>query len=201
MKKTIILLAGYPATGKSYLCNEILKIIPDFVIVSLDEKKEILWDRYGFTNQKEKADLERKALILYYQSLKEQMIEGSSIISDYPFSEKQKGTIQELSETYGYQVLTIRLIGDLEILYERSRSRDLNPDRHLGHMVSAYQKGDILEDRSKADQLVTHDIFMDRCQNRGYGSFQLGHLIELDVTHYEDIDYPAVIKEIYEFVM
>ena len=25
MKKTIVLLAGYPATGKSYLCNKILE--------------------------------------------------------------------------------------------------------------------------------------------------------------------------------
>ena len=40
MKKTIVLLAGYPATGKSYLCNKILEKLPDFLIVSQDDMKE-----------------------------------------------------------------------------------------------------------------------------------------------------------------
>lgn len=41
---------------------------------------------------------------------------------------------------------------------------------------------------------------MDRCKNRGYGTFQLGHLIELDVTDFTKIDYPAVIQELYNLV-
>ena len=48
MKKTIVLLAGYPATGKSYLCNKILEKLPDFLIVSQDDMKEKLFDQYGF---------------------------------------------------------------------------------------------------------------------------------------------------------
>ena len=50
MKKTIVLLAGYPATGKSYLCNKILEKLPDFLIVSQDDMKEKLFDQYGFDN-------------------------------------------------------------------------------------------------------------------------------------------------------
>ena len=46
MKKTIVLLAGYPATGKSYLCNKILEKLPDFLIVSQDDMKEKLFDQY-----------------------------------------------------------------------------------------------------------------------------------------------------------
>ena len=42
MKKTIVLLAGYPATGKSYLCNKILEKLPDFLIVSQDDMKNYL---------------------------------------------------------------------------------------------------------------------------------------------------------------
>lgn len=54
MKKTIVLLAGYPATGKSYLCRQILQKLPDFVVVSQDEMKEELFDRFGFDNMEEK---------------------------------------------------------------------------------------------------------------------------------------------------
>ena len=46
MKKTIVLLAGYPATGKSYLCNKILEKLPDFLIVSQDDMKEKLFTFY-----------------------------------------------------------------------------------------------------------------------------------------------------------
>ena len=50
MKKTIVLLAGYPATGKSYLCNKILEKLPEFLVVSQDDMKEQLFDQYGFDN-------------------------------------------------------------------------------------------------------------------------------------------------------
>ena len=125
---------------------------------------------------------------------------GDSIISDYPFSVKQKDKIKNLAEKYEYQVVTFRLIGDLEVLFKRSQKRDLDPKRHLSHLVSRYHKGDVLEDRSKADCLVTYDIFMDRCKNRGYGTFELGHLIEVDVTDFSKIDYPALIKELCDLV-
>lgn len=200
MKKTIVLLAGYPATGKSYLCNKILERIPDFLVVSQDEMKEKLFDEYGFNNMEEKVAIEYKSWDLYYETMEKCLKNGESIISDYPFSDKQKGKISALAAQYEYQVVTFRLIGDLEVLYERSRARDLDPKRHLSHLVSCYHKGDILEDRSKADCLVTYDIFMDRCKNRGYGTFQLGHLIELDVTEYSKIDYPAIIQELCDLV-
>ena len=48
MKKTLVLLAGYPGTGKSYLCSMILKMENRFFILSPDEIKEKFWDEYGF---------------------------------------------------------------------------------------------------------------------------------------------------------
>ncbi|MDD3184526.1 MAG: hypothetical protein ACOX1S_12680 [Anaerostipes sp.] len=51
------------------------------------------------------------------------------------------------------------MTGDIEFLYNRSKGRDLDSSRHLGHLVSCYHKGDILEDRSKADCIVTKEIY------------------------------------------
>lgn len=196
MKKTLILLAGYPATGKTYLCNKILEIFPDFAVVSQDEMKEGLWDQYGFSNLEEKTKLENQAWHQYYDCLEKHMEQSNGIISDYPFSEKQKGKLNVISKKYQYQVITIRLVGDIDVLYERSRERDLKPDRHLAHLVSCYQKGDTMKDRSKADCLVTKEIFRERCENRGYDTFELGHLISLDVTDYHKINYSQIIEKI-----
>lgn len=121
MKKTIVLLAGYPATGKSYLCNKILEKLPEFIVVSQDEMKEKLFDQYGFNNMEEKVCIENKSWKQYYEVMEEHLQKGDSIISDYPFSDKQKSRISGLSEKYGYQVVTFRLIGDLEVLYQRSK--------------------------------------------------------------------------------
>lgn len=200
MKKTIVLLAGYPATGKSYLCRQILQKLPDFVVVSQDEMKEELFDRFGFDNMEEKIQIENRSWELYYETMEHHLKVGNSVISDYPFSEKQKGRIAALADAHGYQVVTYRLIGDLDVLYERSRKRDLDPGRHLSHLVSCYHKGDVLEDRTKADCLVTYDVFMDRCRNRGYGTFCLGHLIEVDVTDYKKINYEKIIGQLCELV-
>ncbi len=196
MKKSMILLAGYPATGKSYLCRLILQKYPQLVTVNQDEYKERKWDAYGFDSLEEKTRLEMLAWEEYYAALERNMKEGASIISDYPFSEKQKGRLKGLAEQYDYETVTIRLLGDIDTLYERSRMRDLDPNRHLGHMVSRYHKGDVMEDRSGADCLVTYDIFVDRCLHKGYDKFVLGHLIDVDATDFHKIDYDGILKKV-----
>lgn len=196
MKKTLILLAGYPATGKSYMCKLILEKYPQIVTVNQDELKEQKWDEFGFDNLEEKTRLEMLAWEEYYETLEKNMSNGASVISDYPFSEKQKGRLEELLEKYQYEVITIRLLGDIDKLYERSQKRDLLPSRHLGHMVSKYHKGDVMEDRTKADVLVTYKIFKERCLHKGYDKFQMGHLIPVDATDFAKIDYDAILAEI-----
>ena len=185
MKKVLVLLAGYPATGKSFLCNTM---------------KEELFDEYGFNNLEEKVKLEQMSWQKYYETIDCKMGKSEMIISDYPFSDKQKGTLDELSKKYDYRVLTIRLIGDIQTLYQRSTQRDNDVSRHLGHMVSCYHKGDVLEDRTKGDCFVTFEIFKDRCENKGYDKFQLGALIEIDVTDYSKIDYDQILSDISKFI-
>lgn len=111
MKKTLILLAGYPGTGKTYMCSKILEQEKDFQVISQDDMKEQFWDEYGFDNMEEKTALENKSWELYYQRIEEAMLQGNRLISDYPFSEKQKPRLRELCEKYGYQAVTIRLVG------------------------------------------------------------------------------------------
>lgn len=196
MKKTMILLTGYPATGKSYMCRQILQAHPGMVVVSQDDMKEQLWDAYGFDSMEEKTALETQSWAAYYQTVEAEMEKGSLLISDYPFSDKQKGRLEALAQAHGYQFITIRLTGDIDTLYQRSRQRDLDPSRHLGHLVSRYHKGDVMADRSQADCFVTLDVFRQRCLTRGYDTFCLGHLIAVDATDFSRIDYPRIVARV-----
>lgn len=188
MKKTLLLVAGLPGTGKTYLGNLIQKEVGSFKLISPDEIKESVFDQYGFASLVEKQKLEILALDYYYEAMGCAMKHGTNIMSDYPFSQKQRPTLLKLSNHYGYQVITILLTADLNVLYQRQKKRDLDPSRHLGHIVTSYKKGDVLKDRSKADNLLSYEEFIKRCTTRGYDTFSLGHLIHLDVTDFNHVD-------------
>lgn len=197
MKQMLILLAGYPGTGKSYLANMLIERFPELQILSPDDVKEEYWDRYGFRDLEEKEELIKLSWQEYYKRMEDAFAEHKSLISDYPFSHKQRDQLESISSRHRCQVVTIRLVGDIGVLYERQRKRDLDNSRHLGHIVCCYQKGMPIA-HEDADNLLTYEEFYRRCTERGYGEFALGETIELDVTDFSKVDYEAVFQRIRE---
>ncbi|MDM5304325.1 AAA family ATPase [Peribacillus frigoritolerans] len=196
MDKALILLAGLPGTGKTYLSNIINRKLGSFYNLSQDDLKEFYCDIYGYRNLEEKQKIEKLAWAKYYEIMEQQMQVGDNIMSDYPFSQKQKPHIQQLVDRYGYKVVTIRLIADLDVLFERQKKRDLDPTRHLSHIVTSYKKGDHLANRSNADNLLTYEEFINRCTTRGYDTFELGELYEVDVSDYTKVNYSRLLEDI-----
>ncbi|ALS01729.1 kinase [Enterococcus silesiacus] len=195
MKKFLILLAGSPATGKTYLIQRISEQIPDILLITPDEGKELLADSVGFDTLAEKALLEKKVWHFYYGVLALYMDVGKQVIvSEYPFSDKQKEKLARLAEIYEYEVITVRLVADFEVLWERRHKRDLEPDRHLSHLMTHYHFGDNLENRVMADNHITKEKFKQIIEAREYNQFQLGELHEFDVTDYQKVDYSALIE-------
>lgn len=192
----LLLLAGYPGTGKSYLCDKILAQDNSFKILSPDLLKEHFWDKFGFENEDQKNDLIDKAWAEYYNQMDSMMRDNDNIISDYPFSDKQKQTISEIAEKNNCNIITIRLVGDIGILFDRQQKRDIDNDRHLGHVAMPYYKNMEITDRKNLSGILTKDVFFDRCQNRGYGDFELGYTIEVDVSYYDKIDYNKILQMI-----
>lgn len=199
MKKYLILLAGPPATGKSYLSRLICQALPETYTVSPDELKENLADNIGYNTLEEKVELEKVVWDYYYQALELYMKIGKQfILTEYPFSYKQKPILEKLSTKYKYDIITIRLVCDFETLWNRRIQRDLSEDRHLSYILSHYHYGDTLEDRTAADQLITKEEFAEIIQARNYNHFEMGKLYEVDVTDYSNVDYEPIIEELKE---
>lgn len=199
MKKYLILLAGPPATGKSYLSRLICQALPETYTVSPDELKENLADSVGYNSLEEKVDLEKVVWNYYYQALELYMKIGKQfILTEYPFSYKQKPILEKLTTKYKYDIITIRLVCDFETLWNRRIQRDLSEDRHLSYILSHYHYGDTCRDRSAADQLITKEEFAEIIQARDYNHFEMGKLYEVDVTDYSKVDYEPIIKELKE---
>lgn len=202
MKQTLILLAGYPGTGKSYLAELLMKQFTGFEILSPDEIKEEFWDTYGFRNEQEKEELIQKSWVEYYHRMEWKFTRGISLLSDYPFSHKQHDQLQEVCDKHHVQIITIRMIADLDVLFERQKKRDLDASRHLGHIVKKYHKGICLKCHEEADNLLDYDEFIQRCTCRGYGTFALGTTLQLDVTDFATAPYGELmirINELLEF--
>ncbi|MBP1048487.1 zeta toxin family protein [Enterococcus sp. BWM-S5] len=198
MKKYFILLAGSPGTGKTYLMNKLRERFPDMYTITLDEIKEYYADSIGFNNLEERAEQERtKVYPFYYKALDLYMEAGKKVVvSEYPFSNKQKGHLQELAEKYGYEVLTIRLTADFGVLWERRYKRDREHDRHLSYIMDHYHYGDMLEERTLATNHITKEEFEKIITDRKYDTFELGTLYEFDVTDYDKVDYTPLLDEL-----
>ena len=202
MKQTLILLAGYPGTGKSYLAELLMKQFTGFEILSPDEIKEEFWDAYGFRNEQEKEELIQKSWVEYYHRMEWKFTRGISLLSDYPFSHKQHDQLQEVCDKHHVQIITIRMIADLDVLFERQKKRDLDASRHLGHILKKYHNGICLKCHEEADNLLDYDEFIQRCTCRGYGTFALGTTLQLDVTDFATAPYGELmirINELLEF--
>lgn len=197
MKKTLILVAGPPATGKSYFINEAKKVLDNFLLISPDELKELYADKYGFNNLDEKSKLEQQVWHFYYHILEQYMSIGKKvIITEYPFSYKQTSQLTALTDTYQYQCITIRLVCDFEVLWQRRTHRDIQQSRHLSHLMTHYHHGDTLFNRALADNHISKQDFQQKIIESHYNSFAIGHLFEVDVTDYTKVDYCKLLDEI-----
>ncbi|AMS04139.1 AAA family ATPase [Acidipropionibacterium acidipropionici] len=191
--RTLILVAGLPGTGKTYLLDKITSRYPDLIHISLDDIKERSWDTHGFRNLKERYALDDAALRTYLDSVDSQMKNGRGIISDYPFGAKQHARLERSCTSYHYRPLTIRLVADLDVLFTRQRERDLDPVRHPGHVFTRYEPGAPTPDRSLADNLPTRQEFISRCTDRGYQSFSLGPTLPVVATDLTQVNYPGIL--------
>ena len=107
---------------------------------------------------------------------------------------KQKPSLADLANHYSYDVITIRLVADFEVLWQRRYRRDRENSRHLSHIMTHYHYGDNLINREDADNHITKKEFLDIITNRDYNHFQLGQLFEFDVSDFSKVDYSDLLS-------
>ena len=138
--KNLIILAGYPATGKTFIIDRLLERDDDLYAISIDEIEEFIYDEIGFANKDEKNKIYNMSFDFFYMKLNSMMRKNKNIIIDYPFSYLQYPKLKELSYKYDYNCITIRLTGDIKEIYKRRVRRDLDEDRNPAHLVNQYDK-------------------------------------------------------------
>lgn len=134
----IILIAGLPGTGKSYMSRQIQARCPELHDISIDLIKEHIWATRGFLGAEDKTHTENLARQQYFDDLDAAMTTGRPIITDYPFSKKQRPQLIELCTRHNYRPLTLRLTAEFDTLFQRQRQRDLSPERSIAFILDTY---------------------------------------------------------------
>ena len=133
----LLLIMGDLATGKSTFAN-ILSQRYDTQLFVKDSIKEILGDTIGFTNRQENLKLSQATAALMYHIFSEFAKFDKNLILESNFRITELETLHKIAAEHHYQVLTLVLRGDTQILHKRYLNRMHNENRHAVHLCTEF---------------------------------------------------------------
>ena len=130
--KKLLLITGDLATGKSTFAAILSKRYGTAVMYK-DKIKEVLGDTIGFKNREENLRLSAATMELMIYCFSEAATLGHNAILEANFKENELCSIQKIAEENSYDVLTLVLRADMDIIYHRFVNRIENENRHPVH--------------------------------------------------------------------
>ena len=135
--KKLLLIMGDLATGKSTFANTLSQRYDTGIFVK-DTIKEVLGDTIGFSNRAENLKLSHASTELMIFFFSEFTKLNKNLILEANFRAAELEKIHQIAEANDYQVLTLFLTGDTEILYPRFLNRIHNENRHPVHVCAEF---------------------------------------------------------------
>lgn len=182
MKKTIILVAGMPATGKTTLAEYLSKELR-VPLVCKDHVKECLWERLHFDGRIKSESQKYGALAydLSFHFCEALMQVDSPVIFESNFGAECPPELDRLVRKYGYQVVTVLLDGDVETIHRRFCQREQTDARHPGVR--------------SGERFASLEAFMQRtgpCRDFSYGD----HLLRVDTTDFAKVSFEEILAQV-----
>lgn len=145
---------GDLAAGKSTFAN-ILSQRYNVARLSKDSIKEILGDTIGFSSREENLKLSHAAveLMTFFFSQMADLEKDLILESNFHTSELER--LHTLAREAGYEVLTLVIRGNTEIMYKRYMNRMNNENRHPVHLSTTL---DVYEDFKKCAEQTQKEV-------------------------------------------
>ena len=140
--KKLLLITGDLATGKSTYAK-ILSKRYDTNVFYKDSIKEVLGDTIGFTNREENLKLSKATTELMAFIFSEFAKLNKNLILESNFHTEELEKLHKLAYENNYEVLTLVLRGNADVLYKRYLNRMHNENRHPVHLSTTL---DIFDD-------------------------------------------------------
>ena len=157
----LLLIMGDLATGKSTFAN-ILSERYGISMFGKDTIKEVLGDTIGFTNREENLKLSKATMELMMFLFMEFEKLGKPLILESNFHTGELERLHEMAKEKGYEVLTVVLRGNADVLHQRYLNRMQNENRHPVHLSTTL---DVYEDfKSYLERTRKEEIPGDRIE-------------------------------------
>ena len=150
--RKLLLITGDLATGKSTFSN-ILSQRYHVNVFFKDSIKEVLGDTIGFSDRAENKKLSNASMRLLFFIFSEFAKLGKDLILESNFHTEELEKLHEIARDNNYQVLTISLYGNVEILHQRYLNRINNENRHPVHLSTTL---DMFEDFKKCSDYLNN---------------------------------------------
>lgn len=146
--------------------------------------KEILCDRIGFHSREENKSLSNAAVDIMCHIFSRISATGASLILEANFHEDELEKLHSIAREGQYDVLTLVLRGDAEVLYHRYLHRMREENRHPAHSsLSLEEKANFL----KMAELIQRERIP-------------GNTLVIEATEFSYQDDPAVLGQIDNFM-
>jgi predicted kinase len=177
-RQVLIIVTGYPATGKTTLSRRLAEGT-GLLLINKDAIKERLADELGCEDIEASKKLGRATYVILDYFLESALQTGQSVIveSNFPavfYTQK----IRMLQELYHFHVVQLLCKAEPETLVQRMKQRVVTGERHFAHKdgpyfeTSAFRMGAV---DGRIDPLAVE-----------------GELIEVDTTDFTSVDYDAL---------
>lgn len=154
--KKLLLITGDIAAGKSTF-SEILSERYHIAVFQKDTVKEILGDSIGFRNREENKKLSNAAVETMCHIFSQIAATGGDVILEANFHEAELEKLHSIAQEKEYDVLTLVLRGDAEVLYRRYLHRMKEENRHPVHLTTTL---DVKEDFVKVAERIRKEKVM-----------------------------------------
>lgn len=182
MKPTLIIITGFPGTGKTSLGKKISNKF-DLPFVSKDAFKEILFDVLGTKDREWSKKIGMAGYDILYHITEENLKANKSLVIETNFDPNfANKKIYEFNEKYNFTPFQIRCITDGKILFQRFKERSNDSERHGGHCDNdnLEEWRPVLE-KGKLESLEIN-----------------GETFDIDTTDFKKINYPELFAKIKE---
>ncbi len=133
--RKLLLITGDIAAGKSTFSN-ILSKRYHATVFQKDTIKEILGDRIGFHDREENKILSDATIEIMCHLFSRISVTGHNIILEANFHEAELKRLHSIAHEDQYDVLTLVLRGNVDVLYNRYIHRMNEENRHPVHLTT-----------------------------------------------------------------
>lgn len=184
MIKTLIIIAGMPAAGKTTFANYLSDKM-QVPLVCKDKLKEIIWDKvhYDTNIRTESQKYGGLAYDLSFHFCEMLMKTNQTFILESNFTNPCPEILNSKVSKYKYRVIRVLFDGNVEVIHRRFLARDTTEERHQGLVsINYFSDFEFFKKATKS------------CRDFEYGDIR----IIVDSTDFSKVSYDDIIAKILE---